>query len=351
MTNQVLMYTNIVYIVLIWISLMLNKIHPYQYFQIQRICSVLQYISNWDRSMYHIVTIIFIWTYFNEKSSFDIAISVSLFQLISVIVQVVEDRKMQPFFWLGFFLLSCSFLVTHSVWILFQWQQWTFTEFGFNIYVWLYELYSVFHILSMMIRYSDGRAILLSILGLKYGCKVIWVQDLNVAKQVLTKSSDKGSFIEEKIATYAWSPILSLESVNGQTWEDLKSRFLVFQKYLPATEKLSQVTQSILSTQDLNIEINAQKVVQITVACFVKWIFNRDWDSEWNFVCEASWEWRKEIAVKGKADMLIKRKTIDWIIDLINQSKYHEIFGEQWSKPGILLYHPATIHYISNDKY
>jgi len=161
----------------------------------------------------------------------------------------------------------------------------------------------------------------------------MWVRDLNVAKQVLLNSSDKGSFIEEKLATYAWSPILSLESVNGQTWEDLKSRFLTFQKYLPSTEELSQVTHSILSIQDPNVEINAKQVVRITVACFVKWIFNRDWDPEWDFVCEASWEWRKEIALKGKADVLIKRKTVDWIIDLINQSKYRQLYGEQWSKP------------------
>jgi hypothetical protein len=161
----------------------------------------------------------------------------------------------------------------------------------------------------------------------------MWVRDFNVAKQVLLNSSDKGSFIEEKLATPAWSPILSLESVNGQTWQDLKSRFLMFQKYLPSTEELSQVTHNILSIQDPNVEIDAKKVVHITVACFVKWIFNRDWDPEWDFVCEASWEWRKEIALKGKADVLIKRKTVDWIIDLINQSKYRQLYEEEWSKP------------------
>jgi len=161
----------------------------------------------------------------------------------------------------------------------------------------------------------------------------MWLTDVNVAKQVLLNSSDKGSFIEERLATPAWSPVLSLESVNGQTWQDLKSKFLIFQKFLPPAEELSHVTCHILSIQDPNVEIDAKQVVRITVACFVKWIFNLDWNPEWDFVCEASWEWRKEIAAKGKAQALIKRKTVDWVIDLINQSEYRQLFGEEWSKP------------------
>ncbi|CAF4399792.1 unnamed protein product, partial [Didymodactylos carnosus] len=165
------------------------------------------------------------------------------------------------------------------------------------------------------------------------GCKVIWVTDVDLAKQVLLDSSDKGSFIEQKIAAPAWSPVLSLESVNGESWRDLKSNFLIFQKYLPPAEALTLVLRNILSTQDPTVEIDAKQVVRITVACFVKWIFNLDWDPKWDFVCKASWEWRKEIAAKGKADPLLKRRTIDWLIDLISQSHYLQLFGEQWSTP------------------
>ncbi|CAF4403681.1 unnamed protein product, partial [Rotaria sp. Silwood2] len=161
----------------------------------------------------------------------------------------------------------------------------------------------------------------------------MWITDIDIAKQVLLASENKGSFIEEKIACPAWSPVLSLESVNGDTWRDLKSKFLIFQKYLPPTKQLTSVLRRILSSQDGNIEIDAKQVVRITLACFVKWIFNRDWDPNWDFVCEASWEWRKEIAAKGKADPLLKCRTVDWLIDLINQSNYYEIFGEQWSTP------------------
>ncbi|CAF2748520.1 unnamed protein product [Rotaria sp. Silwood2] len=161
----------------------------------------------------------------------------------------------------------------------------------------------------------------------------MWITDIDIAKQVLLASENKGSFIEEKIACPAWSPVLSLESVNGDTWRDLKSKFLIFQKYLPPTKQLTSVLRRILSSQDGNIEIDAKQVVRITLVCFVKWIFNRDWDPNWDFVCEASWEWRKEIAAKGKADPLLKCRTVDWLIDLINQSNYYEIFGEQWSTP------------------
>lgn len=333
MNNQKIIYANLIYIVLTWILFILNKTSSCQFFQMQRIYSVLQCIIDRDRIIYHLVTIIVIWRCFDEKSSFDVIISVSLFQLITAITQLVENRKMHPLFCLRILLLLCVFIITHSYCIFLGWQQCTLIEFGFNLYVWLYNLFSTFRVLSIVIRYNDGRAIIFSLLGYKNGCRVMWVRDLNVAKQVLQNSSDKGSFIEEKLASPAWLPILSLESVNGETWKDLKSRFLIFQKYLPSAEKLSQVTHSILSNQDANVEIDAKQVVHITVACFVKWIFDRDWDPAWDFVCEASWEWRKEIAIKGKADGLLKRKTVDWIIDLINQSKYRELFGEEWSKP------------------
>ncbi|CAF3252007.1 unnamed protein product [Rotaria sp. Silwood2] len=217
--------------------------------------------------------------------------------------------------------------------ILLWWQQLMLIELGFNIFIWCYGFYYFIHILSLIIRFTDGRFLILSLLGWKHGCKVMWIADLDVAKKVLLTTSSKGSFIEEKIATPAWSPVLSLESVNGDLWIDLKSKFLIFQKYLPSAEQFTRVVRYILSTQDANIEIDAKQVVRITLACFVKWIFNRDWDPEWDFVCEASWEWRKELAVKGKADPLLKFRTIDWLIDLINHSNYYHIFGEQWSTP------------------
>ena len=42
---------------------------------------------------------------------------------------------------------------------------------------------------------------------------------------VLKSSNKKGSFIERLLALPAWSPIYSLESVDGKTWQELASDF------------------------------------------------------------------------------------------------------------------------------
>ncbi|CAF0830716.1 unnamed protein product [Adineta ricciae] len=212
-------------------------------------------------------------------------------------------------------------------------RQFTRIQFVFNVYIACCEFYYLIDIISFIIRFQDGRYILLSLFGWKHGCKVKWVTDIDVAKQVLLNSVDKGSFLEEKLFAPAWLPVLSLESVNGKAWNDLKSKFIIFQKHLPPVENLVAAARHILSTQDPNIEIDAKEVVRITVACFIKWIFNLDWDIKWNFVCEASWEWRKEIAAKGRGNIQIKHQTIEWLINLINHSEYYRLFGEQWSNP------------------
>ena len=42
---------------------------------------------------------------------------------------------------------------------------------------------------------------------------------------------DKGVAIEELIAAPAWLPILSIESVNGKKWIQLKANYAIFHKH------------------------------------------------------------------------------------------------------------------------
>lgn len=333
MADQIIVYVNIIYTISFSILRILNQISLYQYFQIQRIYFMLQCLINRDQLIYHLATILFICSYLNKEPSLYVIISISLFQLIIMIVQFAEDPKFSRTMSLRIAILISILTIVHISYVFFKWQQYSLIENGFNIYIWIYVLVQFLRTISINIRFDDGRAFLLSLLCMKNGCKAMTVTDLTVARQVLLNSSDKGSCIEEKIATPAWSPVLSLESVNGSLWEDLKSRFLIFQKHLLPIEELAQITRKIVSSQDLNIDIDAKQVVRITLACFIKWLFNLDWNPQWEFVCEASWEWRKEIAVKGKANTSIKSQTVNWMIDLINQSKYYELFGEEWSKP------------------
>ena len=57
------------------------------------------------------------------------------------------------------------------------------------------------------------------------------------------KLTDKGRGIEELFATSAWSPILSLESTNGTTWQELMTGYHNFLRYLPSKENLKTISQ------------------------------------------------------------------------------------------------------------
>jgi hypothetical protein len=79
--------------------------------------------------------------------------------------------------------------------------------------------------------------------------------------------------------------------------------------------------------------IDAKALVKIIVSSFVQWIFDMPWQDEWEFVLEATNQWRKDIAQKGEADMKLKERVVKWCVSMIKQSKHYELFGEKWSQP------------------
>ena len=299
----------------------------------QSVYYALQCFVYRPRMIHNIIMMIYFWNYCGNITLLYLTMSISWSHIIIGLLFLVKKCNSSVQFGLSIVSLVGCHLAVHMISMLLCWRQLTLIEFGFNVYIVCCEFYYLIDIISFIIRFRDGRYLLLSLFGWKHGCKVMWLTDINVAKQVLLNSVDKGSFLEEKLFAPAWLPVLSLESVNGKSWKDLKSKFIIFQKHLPPVEKLTIATRHILSSQDPNIEIDAKQIARITVACFVKWIFDLDWDHKWNFVCEASWEWRKEIAVKGKGDSQIKYKTVEWLVDLINQSEYYHLFDEEWSNP------------------
>jgi len=199
--------------------------------------------------------------------------------------------------------------------------------------LWIVYLGKIFHRLSISIRFQGSREWIIALWGRRQKCRVLWVTDIELARQVLQHSVNKGNFIEEKIATPAWAPVLSLESINGTQWQALRAHFFVLQKHLPSPQALHLITQNLLFTLDPTVDLDARAMVRLTVQSFVKWLFQEDWRSEWDFICEASWEWRKEIAMKGKANRKLKEKTIAWLIERIQGSSYASLFGEKWAEP------------------
>lgn len=166
------------------------------------------------------------------------------------------------------------------------------------------------------------------------------VQNISEFRQIL-KHTNKGSVIEEKLATPAWKPILSLESVNGSLWQLLKTNYLKFVQNLPANENLTNLSRKEINYLILNNILIDSRQISISIAkIFFQWIFFEDQtilDKCLDpFVLEefyqSSLEFRKEIALKGKADWNKKTKPIKQLINFLNMSKHRTLFDD-WSQP------------------
>ena len=84
--------------------------------------------------------------------------------------------------------------------------------------------------------------------------------------------SDKGRGIEELVAQPAWAPILSLESVNGPKWIELKTNFLYLQKHFSSIRHLSFVTkyeENKFLHKCPNAQMNSEDISKLTLKIFV----------------------------------------------------------------------------------
>ena len=153
--------------------------------------------------------------------------------------------------------------------------------------------------------------------------------------------SDKGNCIEELIASPAWLPILSLESVNGDKWIELKKNFLIFQRHLPSVSELGSVTKfQVKNFLESNLEPLDSKYISIlTLKIFLKWLFpdaeNKDLITQKLLldIYESSVEYRKEIACKGVGCMRLKQRAVDQVANLLKQSERYKSIFENWSLP------------------
>ncbi|RLN92481.1 hypothetical protein BBJ28_00020429 [Nothophytophthora sp. Chile5] len=186
------------------------------------------------------------------------------------------------------------------------------------------------------IRGHSLRALLLQLLAVLKGTRVIWVADPKLAVRLLRSSANKGDLIEAQIAMPAWAPVLSLESINGEQWRRMKPRFARLAHVLPPIDGLTAIFEvrgrELLES---STPIDALQLNSLIVSCFYEWLFEREFDHEkFAFVCQAAWEWRKEIAMKGVADRDIKKLTVDWCVEEIRRTpRLESLFGEKWADP------------------
>jgi hypothetical protein len=157
-----------------------------------------------------------------------------------------------------------------------------------------------------------------------------------LALRVLKSSGDKGDLIESLLSLPAWSPVVSLESVNGQQWHRMKTQFTKLTQVLQPISQLSSIFairgRELLEKGDV---IDALKVNELSVKCFYEWVFEREFEGDASAVaCRATWEWRKQIALKGLADSEVKQRAVEWCVEEIRRTpRLYELFGEKWTEP------------------
>jgi hypothetical protein len=156
---------------------------------------------------------------------------------------------------------------------------------------------------------------------------------------------DKGNVIEELLACPGWLPILSIESVNGPLWNELKVNFMKFTKELPSKSELGIIAHNEINSFILNnTKINSKDISKLTLKIFTTWIFKDTTfehdqkltgltDEMLEKIYEGSIEYRKEIALKGRGCQKKKQETVDIMVELLkNNSKFKNLFAD-WSKP------------------
>ncbi|CAI5737264.1 unnamed protein product [Peronospora destructor] len=186
------------------------------------------------------------------------------------------------------------------------------------------------------IRSQHIRALLLHLAARCQGVHLKWVVDPHVAFQILNSSGDKGDLIESLLSLPAWSPIISLESVNGEQWERMKAQFIKLTTRLQPISKLTTIfetrSRELLQSETV---IDALKLNELSVICFYEWVFERHFRHEkFALVCQATWEWRKQLALKGLADKAVKQRTVEWCVEEIRRTpRLYDLFGEKWAEP------------------
>jgi hypothetical protein len=217
-------------------------------------------------------------------------------------------------------------------------------KFIFRLLIFLIILIKLFFTFVYYIRYYDFKEIFFWLLGKKYGINnIVYFKELNqnninqINKVLMLKT--KGNFIEYQIATPAWEPIISLESVDNDKWAEVKKNFLNFTSIFNIDNKINQISNYIenYTNQYLNSNhlIDSKLISKITVQSFCKFLFDIEVNpDDLDILFQASIEWRKEISIKGKGNIDIKIAAIKIILNYIkNNNKIYSIFNENWEKP------------------
>jgi hypothetical protein len=186
------------------------------------------------------------------------------------------------------------------------------------------------------IRYGDAREYYLRL----FGGKIVYMRtlDMELIQKVMT-SAIKGDYIERRIATPAWHPIISLESCDGEQWVNTKRNFMTFLQRVSTNnekrieERIKECIEERLIED--RVFVDSPQISKIVVYGICKSVLGHSLSNEeLDLLYSASIEWRKEIAMKGVGDMRVKVAAIALILQIVKQNDHvYSIFGEKWDDP------------------
>jgi hypothetical protein len=196
---------------------------------------------------------------------------------------------------------------------------------------------------SSSFRYGGGkfdiRSNFIRFCGWLQNKKVVFLDsDPQACAQVLASSDVKGSFVEAMLATPAWSPIYSIESVDGELWDQLAHDCRKVMGLLDWRGRLTPLIErhgKLLAFEvkaktalDSGFILNAELVSRFTARVMFELLFESPLlEEDETLFYKASIEWRKEIGVKGKGDDTVKQAFWKRLTEVVASSKYS--FGLQ----------------------
>ena len=171
--------------------------------------------------------------------------------------------------------------------------------------------------------------------GVLRGVPLLNVADAATAMAVMRASDEKGAALERYIASPAWRPVVSLESIDGPLHKAMLADLHRLIALLPPPSALQAISQRRCEElKAAGTVVDAEAVATLSMAAVVEYLFGVTWRPELRVLVDASWEWRKEIAVRGRADVAVKTAAVACVLQLLRaDAKLWPLFGERWAEP------------------
>eukprot|EP00041_Stephanoeca_diplocostata_P027201 m.746162 g.746162 ORF g.746162 m.746162 type:complete len:392 (+) comp23133_c0_seq4:145-1320(+) len=241
-------------------------------------------------------------------------------------------------------------------------------ESEFQLYVWVsvvvvscvlstaVALISCYRYLVSMI--AESNALPFHLLGSILGIPVKVASNPTDVRHMLNTSNVKGEFLERRVACAAWLPVISIESVDGPTYEVLRQNFDLVYGTLPHKDVFQRIARAGVSKvleerqQSESAVIDSDDINTMVASIFWEYLFGKPPDNVMLITAAAN-DWRREIAARGPKNLALRRRFVQYLVQTIKcNAHYRALFDDisVWDQPELysVLAQPLIISPIIN---